>query len=89
MNLWPLILRTPCFTVPSHHRGQADDYGEKSKQSHRSRSPNRIPREKPEQSDPRRIGEGANCDEGSPCSPVIYAEVDSCDIVAFALGVNK
>ncbi|KAI1892595.1 hypothetical protein AGOR_G00135200 [Albula goreensis] len=41
--------------VPSHHRGLTDDYGEKSKQSHRSRSPIRPPREKPEQSDPRRI----------------------------------
>lgn len=42
--------------VPSHHRGQLDDYGEKPKQSHRSRSPLRPPREsKPEQAEPRRM----------------------------------
>ncbi|KAJ8371100.1 hypothetical protein SKAU_G00111280 [Synaphobranchus kaupii] len=41
--------------VPSHHRALMDDYGEKAKQSHRSRSPVRPPRDKPEQSDPRRI----------------------------------
>nr|XP_061803477.1 cyclin-dependent kinase 11B-like isoform X6 [Nerophis lumbriciformis] len=34
--------------VPSHHRMLPDDYGEKSKSSHRSRSPVHVPRERTE-----------------------------------------
>ncbi|XP_008316840.1 cyclin-dependent kinase 11B isoform X4 [Cynoglossus semilaevis] len=33
---------------PSHHRMLPDEYGEKTKQSHRSRSPVRVPRERSE-----------------------------------------
>ncbi|XP_046896367.1 cyclin-dependent kinase 11B isoform X3 [Hypomesus transpacificus] len=41
--------------VPSH-RGIPDEYGDKPKQSHRSRSPSRAPRDRPEHSEPRRSG---------------------------------
>ncbi|MBN3301023.1 CD11B kinase, partial [Amia calva] len=41
--------------VVSHHRGLKEEYGEKAKQSHRSRSPSRPQRERPEPSDSRRI----------------------------------
>uniref|UniRef100_A0A4W5MB33 cyclin-dependent kinase n=1 Tax=Hucho hucho TaxID=62062 RepID=A0A4W5MB33_9TELE len=41
--------------VPSHHRALPDEYGDKPKQSHRSRSPNRAPQDRPEHSsEPRR-----------------------------------
>ncbi|XP_019907397.3 cyclin-dependent kinase 11B isoform X3 [Esox lucius] len=41
--------------VPSQHRVPPDEYVDKPKQSHRSRSPNRAPRERPEHSgEPRR-----------------------------------
>nr|XP_057940804.1 cyclin-dependent kinase 11B isoform X2 [Doryrhamphus excisus] len=40
--------------VPSHQRMLPDEYGEKSKQSHRSRSPARVPRERPEQGELRK-----------------------------------
>ncbi len=40
--------------MPSHHRMLPDDYDDKPKQSHRSRSPNRNPRERPEHSEPRK-----------------------------------
>lgn len=41
-------------TVPSHHRMIPDDYDDKPKQSHRSRSPPRIPRDRSEHSEPRK-----------------------------------
>ncbi|XP_077941230.1 cyclin-dependent kinase 11B isoform X6 [Gasterosteus aculeatus] len=40
--------------VPSHHRMLPDEYGDKPKQSHNSRSPNRIPRDRSELSEPRK-----------------------------------
>ncbi|XP_054464676.1 cyclin-dependent kinase 11B isoform X3 [Anoplopoma fimbria] len=40
--------------VPSHHRMLTDEYGDKAKQSHHSRSPNRIPRDRSELSEPRK-----------------------------------
>uniref|UniRef100_A0A7N8XFW8 cyclin-dependent kinase n=1 Tax=Mastacembelus armatus TaxID=205130 RepID=A0A7N8XFW8_9TELE len=40
--------------VPSHHRMLPDEYDEKSKQSHRSRSPTRVARDRSEHSDPRK-----------------------------------
>uniref|UniRef100_A0A8C9WRP7 cyclin-dependent kinase n=1 Tax=Scleropages formosus TaxID=113540 RepID=A0A8C9WRP7_SCLFO len=40
--------------APSHHRGALDEYSEKSRQSHRSRSPIRPLRERPEHMDSRR-----------------------------------
>uniref|UniRef100_A0A8C9X003 cyclin-dependent kinase n=1 Tax=Sander lucioperca TaxID=283035 RepID=A0A8C9X003_SANLU len=40
--------------VPSHHRMLPDEYEDKSKQGHHSRSPNRIPRERSELSEPRK-----------------------------------
>ncbi|XP_038864126.1 cyclin-dependent kinase 11B-like isoform X1 [Salvelinus namaycush] len=43
--------------VPSHHRALPDEYGDKPKQSHRSRSPNQAPQDRPEHSsEPRRTG---------------------------------
>ncbi|XP_064778843.1 cyclin-dependent kinase 11B-like isoform X5 [Oncorhynchus masou masou] len=43
--------------VPSHHRALPDEYGDKPKQSHRSRSPNRAPQDRLEQcSEPHRTG---------------------------------
>ncbi|TKS77177.1 Cyclin-dependent kinase 11B [Collichthys lucidus] len=42
-------------TVPSHHRMIPDDYDDKPKQSHRSRSPTRISRDRSEHSEPRKI----------------------------------
>ncbi|KAL1021095.1 hypothetical protein UPYG_G00008770 [Umbra pygmaea] len=45
--------------VPSQHRVQPDEYADKPKQSHRSRSPNRPTRDRPEHStEPRRTGVG-------------------------------
>ncbi|TKS77167.1 Cyclin-dependent kinase 11B [Collichthys lucidus] len=41
--------------VPSHHRMIPDDYDDKPKQSHRSRSPTRISRDRSEHSEPRKI----------------------------------
>uniref|UniRef100_A0A665X5F6 cyclin-dependent kinase n=1 Tax=Echeneis naucrates TaxID=173247 RepID=A0A665X5F6_ECHNA len=41
--------------VPSHHRMLPDEYDEKPKQSHRSRSPTRVPRDRSEHSEPRKI----------------------------------
>ncbi|MEQ2175808.1 hypothetical protein GOODEAATRI_021510, partial [Goodea atripinnis] len=43
------------FTVPSHHRMLPDEYDDKLKQSHRSRSPTRGSRDRSEQSEPRKI----------------------------------
>ncbi|XP_076597068.1 cyclin-dependent kinase 11B isoform X2 [Chaetodon auriga] len=40
--------------VPSHHRMLPDEYDDKPKQSHRSRSPTRIPRDRSEHSEPRK-----------------------------------
>uniref|UniRef100_A0A665X4M0 cyclin-dependent kinase n=1 Tax=Echeneis naucrates TaxID=173247 RepID=A0A665X4M0_ECHNA len=40
--------------VPSHHRMLPDEYDEKPKQSHRSRSPTRVPRDRSEHSEPRK-----------------------------------
>ncbi|KAM4610106.1 cyclin-dependent kinase 11B isoform 2-T3 [Polymixia lowei] len=40
--------------VPSHHRALLDEYDDKPKQSHRSRSPSRVPRDRLEHSDPRK-----------------------------------
>ncbi|XP_042264834.1 cyclin-dependent kinase 11B isoform X2 [Thunnus maccoyii] len=40
--------------VPSHHRMLPDEYGEKPKQSHRSRSPTRVARERSDHSEPRK-----------------------------------
>ncbi|CAB1329779.1 unnamed protein product [Coregonus sp. 'balchen'] len=43
--------------VPSHHRALPDEYGDKPKQSHRSRSPNRAPQDRSEHSsEPCRTG---------------------------------
>lgn len=42
--------------VPSHHRMLPDEYEDKSKQSHRSRSPIRTPRDRSEHSEPRKSG---------------------------------
>uniref|UniRef100_A0A3Q1BE72 cyclin-dependent kinase n=1 Tax=Amphiprion ocellaris TaxID=80972 RepID=A0A3Q1BE72_AMPOC len=42
------------FKVPSHHRMLPDEYDDKPKQSHRSRSPTRVPRDRPEHSEPRK-----------------------------------
>ncbi|XP_008316839.1 cyclin-dependent kinase 11B isoform X3 [Cynoglossus semilaevis] len=39
---------------PSHHRMLPDEYGEKTKQSHRSRSPVRVPRERSEHTEQRK-----------------------------------
>uniref|UniRef100_A0A7N5ZVP2 cyclin-dependent kinase n=1 Tax=Anabas testudineus TaxID=64144 RepID=A0A7N5ZVP2_ANATE len=46
--------RGPRREVPSHHRMLPDEYDEKPKLSHRSRSPNRVPRDRSEQSEPRK-----------------------------------
>uniref|UniRef100_H3CZY6 cyclin-dependent kinase n=1 Tax=Tetraodon nigroviridis TaxID=99883 RepID=H3CZY6_TETNG len=40
--------------VPSHHRMLPDEYDDKPKQSHRSRSPTRAPRDRSEHSEPRK-----------------------------------
>ncbi|XP_029993822.1 cyclin-dependent kinase 11B [Sphaeramia orbicularis] len=40
--------------VPSHHRAQPDEYEDKMKQSHRSRSPTRAPRDRLDHSEPRK-----------------------------------
>lgn len=40
--------------VPSHHRMHPDEYDDKPKQSHRSRSPMRVPRDRSEHSEPRK-----------------------------------
>uniref|UniRef100_A0A8P4KDF0 cyclin-dependent kinase n=1 Tax=Dicentrarchus labrax TaxID=13489 RepID=A0A8P4KDF0_DICLA len=40
--------------VPSHHRMLPDEYDDKQKQSHRSRSPTRLPRDRSEHSEPRK-----------------------------------
>lgn len=40
--------------VPSHHRMLPDEYDDKPKQSNRSRSPTRIPRDRSEHGDPRK-----------------------------------
>uniref|UniRef100_A0A3Q1GL38 cyclin-dependent kinase n=1 Tax=Acanthochromis polyacanthus TaxID=80966 RepID=A0A3Q1GL38_9TELE len=40
--------------VPSHHRMLPDEYDDKPKQSHRSRSPSRVPRDRSEHSEPRK-----------------------------------
>uniref|UniRef100_A0A8C2ZKI0 cyclin-dependent kinase n=1 Tax=Cyclopterus lumpus TaxID=8103 RepID=A0A8C2ZKI0_CYCLU len=40
--------------VPSHHRMLPDEYGDKPKQSHHSRSPTRIPRDRSDLSEPRK-----------------------------------
>ncbi|KAM6983168.1 cyclin-dependent kinase 11B isoform 2-T2 [Tautogolabrus adspersus] len=40
--------------VPSHHRLLPDEYDDKSKQCHRSRSPPSVPRDRAEQSEPRK-----------------------------------
>ncbi|KAM9752352.1 cyclin-dependent kinase 11B isoform 2-T3 [Menidia menidia] len=40
--------------VPSHHRMLPDEYDDKPKQIHRSRSPTRAPRDRPELSEPRK-----------------------------------
>lgn len=42
------------FIVPSHHRMLPDEYDDKPKQSHRSRSPARVPRDRSEHSEPRK-----------------------------------
>ncbi|XP_056130699.1 cyclin-dependent kinase 11B isoform X4 [Lampris incognitus] len=42
--------------VPSHHRAQPDEYDDKPKQNHRSRSPSRIPRDRSEHSEHLKIG---------------------------------
>ncbi|XP_018530700.1 cyclin-dependent kinase 11B isoform X4 [Lates calcarifer] len=42
--------------VLSHHRMLPDEYDEKPKQSHRSRSPTRVPRDRSEHSEPRKSG---------------------------------
>ncbi|XP_078144155.1 cyclin-dependent kinase 11B isoform X2 [Centroberyx gerrardi] len=42
--------------VPSHHRALPDEYDDKPKQSHRSRSPTRLPRDRSEHSEPRKSG---------------------------------
>ncbi|XP_071381170.1 cyclin-dependent kinase 11B [Centroberyx affinis] len=42
--------------VPSHHRALPDEYDDKPKQSHRSRSPARLPRDRSEHSEPRKSG---------------------------------
>ncbi|KAM7410934.1 hypothetical protein PAMA_021075 [Pampus argenteus] len=42
--------------VSSHHRMLPDEYDEKPKQSHRSRSPARVPRERSDHSEPRKSG---------------------------------
>eukprot|EP00063_Salmo_salar_P071768 XP_014046603.1 PREDICTED: cyclin-dependent kinase 11B-like [Salmo salar] len=47
----------PPLTVPGPHRALPDEYGDKPKQSHRSRSPNQAPRDRLEQnSEPHRTG---------------------------------
>ncbi|CAN9515696.1 unnamed protein product [Ophioblennius macclurei] len=40
--------------VPSHHRKQLEEYDDKPKQSHRSRSPTHLPRERLDHSEPRK-----------------------------------
>ncbi|XP_044067100.1 cyclin-dependent kinase 11B isoform X2 [Siniperca chuatsi] len=40
--------------VPSHHRMLPDEYDDKPKQSHHSRSPTRVPRDRSEHSEPRK-----------------------------------
>lgn len=40
--------------VPSHHRTLPEEYDDKPKESHRSRSPTRGPRDRSEHSEPRR-----------------------------------
>uniref|UniRef100_A0A668AYZ6 cyclin-dependent kinase n=1 Tax=Myripristis murdjan TaxID=586833 RepID=A0A668AYZ6_9TELE len=40
--------------VPSHHRALPDEYDDKPKQSHRSRSPARLPRDRSDHSEPRK-----------------------------------
>ncbi|XP_069550120.1 cyclin-dependent kinase 11B isoform X2 [Brachyistius frenatus] len=46
--------RGPRREVPSHHRMLPDEYEDKPKQSHRSRSPTRVPRDRADQSEPRK-----------------------------------
>lgn len=41
-------------TVPSHHRMLPDEYDDKPKQSHRSRSPTHLSRDRSEHSEPRK-----------------------------------
>uniref|UniRef100_A0A668AKY3 cyclin-dependent kinase n=1 Tax=Myripristis murdjan TaxID=586833 RepID=A0A668AKY3_9TELE len=43
--------------VPSHHRALPDEYDDKPKQSHRSRSPARLPRDRSDHSEPRKTEE--------------------------------
>lgn len=40
--------------MPSHHRMLPDEYDDKLKQSHRSRSPTRVPRDRSDHSEPRK-----------------------------------
>uniref|UniRef100_A0A1A8R333 Cyclin-dependent kinase 11B n=1 Tax=Nothobranchius rachovii TaxID=451742 RepID=A0A1A8R333_9TELE len=40
--------------LPSHHRMLPDDYDDKQKQTHHSRSPNRVPRDRSEHGEPRK-----------------------------------
>lgn len=48
-------------TEPSHHRMLPDEYGEKTKQSHRSRSPVRVPRERSEHTEQRKTARELFC----------------------------
>lgn len=54
LNSKLFINKTVSIKVPSHHRMLPDKYEDKQTQSHHSRSPN-LPRERPEQSEPRKI----------------------------------
>ncbi|KAM9855372.1 cyclin-dependent kinase 11B isoform 2-T2 [Aulostomus maculatus] len=58
--------------VPSHHRMLPDEYGEKPKLLHRSRSPARVPRDRPEHNEPRKI---ATLKEGKPEGQDLLADL--------------
>ncbi|KAG7226891.1 hypothetical protein INR49_022186, partial [Caranx melampygus] len=58
--------------VPSHHRMLPDEYDEKLKQSHRSRSPTRVPRDRSDHSEPRK---SAALKEDKPESKDLLADL--------------
>ncbi|KAM3618720.1 uncharacterized protein V6R79_023991 [Siganus canaliculatus] len=58
--------------VPTHHRMLPDEYDDKPRQSHRSRSPTRAPRDRSDHSEPRR---SAGAKEEKPESKDLLADL--------------
>ncbi|XP_034000978.1 cyclin-dependent kinase 11B isoform X3 [Trematomus bernacchii] len=60
--------------VPSAHRLLPEDYDDKSKQSHRSRSPPRVPRDRSDLSEPRKSGISPTSSSSSSHTPAASKE---------------